>query len=83
MRKPWNWQRCESFPSRTPDCEIRVATLQRVFLPQIWGSVGFLHRKYSRRETVFVSERDQSMLCESKSGSEQKEIEKYTYPHDA
>ena len=41
IRKPCNWHRCEAFPARTPDCDINVATLHRVFLPEQWGSVYF------------------------------------------
>ena len=31
IRKPWNWQRCECWPSRMGDSDISVATLHNVF----------------------------------------------------
>lgn len=48
MRKPWNWQRCESLPARIPDCDMSVATLHKVFLAKVWGLVYFLDLEKAR-----------------------------------
>ena len=83
MRKPWNWQRCESPPARTPDCDIKVATLHKVFLPAVRESVYFCLGKDSRGEVEIGSERRPRRVLRLHVREGAKRVQKQTYPHDA